>query len=683
MKKRISILYFSIFVLLLFSSCQEPQKTSSLTLNISQENTKKNKSILPEDIPLDVTQYTITGKGPFEKDSFSVSTHNNTATVKGLTVGNWDILAIGKNSDGLLLVSGKANVDIKKEPTSIAIELDTLVGNGNIKIDFNWDSQLINNPKLELELINQSNNKIKVNPTTIDYTQGVATYESVARADSYIMNAKLYDSEILVSGCMEAIRVVMNKTSSGVIHFTLNENNSPDLNTPIVITNHAGVPSTCYISEVPEVINYNQEVFPILKEENNLPLSNFSIDWYLDGELIGSGIDCSFIPNIGFHRLDVVVENGDIGSLSSAFKEFEVKLNAPSYMPKVIKTINNGDFGYYAGSNMHICFLPDNKILSYCGETNTIQICRLINNNIEVIKTYNNSFDMPIANVIDIKVDSIRNRVFISEESTNAIYIYDYSYNKLTKYFSDDTYHKYANHFGQIFIRPQDFLVFDHLGDSYREYNIDPINDSSFYAVSMVKNPDEITYHCSKGLMSPNLDSVAFASDTGYISFAYNTPGYSNCLLRATSPIRYNANEILVAGALDWKTFIAGANNRIIIGSLSGDDLNYSSTLEEKKTYISNTYGMPDFSDVSDFIYYTCYDELNNLSKIKKIYALCSGSNDLLAFDFNQENYSLSFIGKEDLVDFTPENGVLSNDKKTLIITGKNEKCIKICQIHD
>ena len=197
---------------------------------------------------------------------------------------------------------------------------------------------------------------------------------------------------------------------------------------------------------------------------------------------------------------------------------------------------------------------------------------------------------MPIANVIDIKVDSIRYRVFISEESTNAIYIYDYSYNKLTKYFSDDTYHKYANHFGQIFIRPQDFLVFDHLGDSYREYNIDPINDSSFYAVSMVKNPDEITYHCSKGLMSPNLDSVAFASDTGYISFAYNTPGYSNCLLRATSPIRYNANEILVAGALDWKTFIAGANNRIIIGSLSGDDLNYSSTLEEKKTYISNTY---------------------------------------------------------------------------------------------
>ncbi len=681
-KKNIIFILFITFFLII-TGCEENNSTSSLILNLDQEKITRNKSILPEDIPLEVTQYTVNGNGPFEKDSFTVNTRDNKTTIKGLTMGNWDLFAVGKNSDGLLLVSGTATVEISNKPSEAIIELNKLVGNGNIDIDFIWDPELTNNPKLELELINQSNTKLNVTPTTIDYTSGIATFETVARSDSYTLNAKLYDSDILIAGCIEAIRVVMNKTSRGSIHFNLNQETNTEGDIPIVINNNLGIPITCHINDVPQVVAFNQDIYPVLVEENNLPLNNVSIDWYLDGALIGSGENCKFKPTIGFHRLDVIVESGDIGSTSSAFREFEVKINAPSYMPKVVSTINNGDNGFYAGSNMHVCFLPDSKLISYCGETHTLQICRLINNNIEVIKTYNNSFDMPLSNVVDMKVDYTRNRVFISEQSTNSLSIYDYSYNKLTKYFFEDTYHQYANHFGQIFVRPKDFLVFDHLGDSYREYKIEPDLDRKFFAINMIKDPDDVNYHCTRGMMSPNLDAVAFASDTGYISLAFNTPGYSNCLLKATSGLRYNANEILVAGALDWKTFIAGANNRIIVGTLIGENLKYSTTLEETKTYVSKTYGLPEFSDVCNFIYYMGYDTIQNLATIEKVYALCKGSNSLLAFDINQQTFTLSYLGKEDLVDFSPDNGVLSKNKKILILTGENEKCIKICQIHE
>ncbi len=684
MKKNKTISILIIFLSLFLISCEEKQTTSSLIVNLNQEITKRDKSILPEDIPLEVTQYTITGTGPFEGDSFTVNIKDNKTTINGLTQGTWDLFAVGKNIDGLLLVSGSKEVTIDKNPTSAVIDLNKLVGNGNINIEFIWDAELTNNPKLELELVSKSNSKLNVKPTTIDYTQGIATFETVARADSYTLNAKLYEGDVLLAGCIEAIRVVMNKTSEGTIHFNINENNDNNNSAiPIVINNQAGVPITCHIEDIPDVVSYNQEIYPTLKEENNLPLTDFTIEWYLDGGLIGTGIDCSLKPKIGFHRLDVIVENGDIGSTSSAHKEFEVKVNAPAYLPKVIASIDNGENGFYVGANMIVRFLPDNKIISYCGETHTLQICRLINNSIEVVKTYNNSYEMPLANVNDIQVDSIRNRVFISEQSTNTISIYDYSYNSLTKYFSDNTYHKYAKNFGQIFIRPKDFLVFDHLGDSYREYKIDPKLDSKFYAINMVKDPDDISYHCSKGIMSPNLDSIAFASDTGFISFAYNVPGYSNYLLRATAPLSYSPNEILVAGALDWKTFIAGANNRIIVGELDFENTNYPDSLKETKVYFNGTDGLPQFGEVSNFIYYMGYDELENQATLEKIYALSTQPNALLAFDLDSSDNELIYIGKENLTDFTPDQGVLSADKKTLILTGENEKCIKICQIHD
>lgn len=684
MKKNKVIIFIILLITIIITSCDNKPYSSTLTLNVNQENIKRGKSILPEDIPLEVTQYTITGQGPGKNDTFSITTRENKTTIKGLTIGNWDLVAVGKNSDGLLLVSGSTSINIEKNPTSASIELNKLVGTGNIEINYNWNPLLINNPKLILELINQNNEKIAVNPTSIDYENGLAVLESVLKAGSYTLNAKLYDGDVLLTGCVEAIRVVMNKTSSGIINFKLNEDSSLLTSDELIIlNNHAGVPITCNIENINDVVPFNQKIYPKLVENNNFPLNEFSIDWYLDGLLIGSGENCSLSPAIGYHRIDVILSNGEIGSTSSAYKEFEVKINSPEYIPTVVKTINHGENGFYVGNNMHICFLPDNKILSYCGLTKTLQICRIVNNEIEILNTYNNSAEMPLTNVIDMKIDYLRNRVFISEQTSNTISIYDYNYNKLSKYFSDDTYHKYARNFGHIFIRPQDFLIFDHLGDSYREYDIDPKINNSFYAINMVKDPDDYTYHCSSGIMSPNQDSISFYSDTGYVSHAYNTPNYNTCLLRATSPLEYETNDAFVAGALNWKSLIIGAKNRIIIAGLCGDDLSYSTTLEEKKTYVSESNGLPHFENIVNFIYYITYDNLNNNNILSKIYALNSGNNSILAFDYNNLNNNITFIGEEKLNDFTPKNGTLSQDKETLILWGKNETSIKICKIHD
>ena len=684
MKKHFINFTICLFLLFLLFSCDDKTYSSTLTLNINQKNIKKDKSILPEDIPLDVTQFTITGQGPNKNDTFKINTSEDKTVIRGINIGEWDLFAVGKNKDGLILVSGETTITITTEATSAIIELDQLVGSGTMSIEYNWNPSLVTNPKLELDLRNQNNEKIIATPTSINYDLGVATFESVAKAGSYILNSKLYDGDVLLAGCVEAIRIVMNKTSSGLICFNLNEENYIETSDePIILNNHAGIPITCSIADVNEVVPYNQKIYPKIVENNNLPLNELSINWYIDGRLIGSGPNCSISPSLGFHRIDVVIDNGDIGSTSSASKEFEVKLNSPSFLPKVISTINHGDNGYYIGSNMKICYLPDNKILSYCGDTKTLQICRIVNNTIEVLNTYNNSTEIPLSFVNDIKVDYTNNRIFISEQTTNSINIYDYNYNKLNKYFSDNTIHKYSKNFGDIFIRSNDFFVFDQLGDSYREYNIDPKESAIFHVINMVQNPDSIVYHCTKGLMSPNKDAITYFSDTGYVSHAYNTPGYSNCLLRSTFPLIYEPNEALVAGALDWKTFIIGANNRIIIGSLVGEDLNFSTEICEKKTYVSGSYGLPDFENISNFIYYNEYNNLTNKYEISCLYAISEGTNELLAFSVDKENFTLNYIGKEELTNFTPTNGTLSNDNETLILWGQNEQSIKICKIQN
>lgn len=682
MKKH--FMYFTIIILssIFLLSCDDKPYSSTLTLNVNQKNIKRDKSILPEDIPLEVTQFTITGQGPNKNDTFKINTTEKKTIIKGINVGEWDLFAVGKNKNGLLLVSGESTITISSEPTNAIIELNQLVGSGSISIEYNWNPSLVNNPKLELELRNQDNEKLIAIPTSIDYNLGTATYESVAKSGSYTLNSKLYDGDVLLAGCVEAIRIVMNKTSSGIITFNINEENYiENSDEPIILNNQAGIPITCSIKNIEDVIPYNQKIYPKLVENNDLPLNELSINWYLDGTLIGSGTDCSVSPDLGFHRIDVVLDNGNIGSMSSANKEFEVKFNAPSYLPKVIATINHGDNGYFIGNNMKICYLPDNKILSYCGDTKTLQICRLVNNNIEVLNTYNNSSEMPLSSVNDIKVDFIRNRVFITEQTSNSINIYDYNYNKLNKYFSDDTIHKYSKNFGDIYIRDNDFFIFDQKGDSYREYNIDPYAYENFHVINMVQNPDSIVYHCSNGLMSPNKDAVTYYSDTGYVSHAYNTPGFTNCLLRATFPIKYTENDVLSAGALNWKNFIIGAKNRIIIGSLTGEDLEFSTEICENKSYVSGSYGLPNFEDISNFIYYNDYNNLTNKYEISNIYAISEGTNELLAFSVDKNNFNLNYLGKETLEDFTPDNGTLSNNNETLILWGKNESSIKICKI--
>ena len=143
MHKKNTFIMLLITILLSFVSCESQQTTSSLILKLKQDTLK---SILPEDIPLEVTQFTITGKGPLEDDYFNINIKDNETTIKGLTLGTWDLFAVGKNIDGLLLVSGSTTVEIDKNPTSAEIELNKLVGNGNIKINFIWNPEYTNNP---------------------------------------------------------------------------------------------------------------------------------------------------------------------------------------------------------------------------------------------------------------------------------------------------------------------------------------------------------------------------------------------------------------------------------------------------------------------------------------------------------------------------------------------------------
>lgn len=381
--KRILICLIAIAATILaFPSCASQAETASMRIVLENGS---SRLIAPEGIPLEVKKYEITCTGPDSK-KITITTARTSTTLDGLAIGEWTIEAKGLNEEGRELVRGETTFTLNANSSTCVIRLDELPGQGTLDFTITWDTDRVVAPKLELELTRQSEDA----PTDIDLggeplDGSVSISVPDLASGSYILQGRLYSNDILLSGFVEAVRIVGNASSSKELEFSLDM--LPSAPGSLQLLNESGIPVSCTIEGIAEEVEAGKTVTATLVPGDG-SLKNYHVEWYLDGEHIAKGNEVEFSPSSGIHRLDAVAYTDKIGSYGSTGITFSSTIRTAEGIPGNRVSVSSG---LELGGNTLVHFLPDGRFLLISQGSHTMQLCELKRNTIDVAGTWRSS----------------------------------------------------------------------------------------------------------------------------------------------------------------------------------------------------------------------------------------------------------------------------------------------------
>ncbi len=382
------ILSFSVSALLaltLFISCEESASVADMRITL---NSDVSRLIAPEEVPLEVTLYQIRGTGP-NNGSFSFTTTKTSTTLSGVAVGNWHIEATGLNEENVPLVTGSTDFTLSASNPSVVVRLATLVGNGNLSISMSWNKDVITDPRIELEITKQNEEESESLTASMNTSEGTATASRTnMEAGSYILQGRLYSSDILMSGFTEAVRIVGDETSSADIEFNLD--NFPYAPGSIQLLDQSGIPVECTVEGVDSEVTAGEEItVSLVPEKANL--NDITVMWYIDGVQVATGTSAGITFTPGAHRLDAVAYTSKIGSYGSCSISLNALVRTAKGIPGNSVRLDAETTGLSLGTNTLIKFLPDGKFMVISGLNRTLQIATMARNNVDVLKEYTTS----------------------------------------------------------------------------------------------------------------------------------------------------------------------------------------------------------------------------------------------------------------------------------------------------
>ncbi len=381
MKKAFTVLIVALLAVSIFTSCAESEKVATMRITLSSET---SRLISPDGISLDVSSYQITGSGP-GGSTFSVTTSKSSATLTGLAVGEWSLVATGYNNSGYAIVTGSTNFTLSTSNTSAVIVLDSLVGNGTLSITMQWDTSVVSRPSLEVELTKQGESSSQAVTTNINTSDGVAYFTlSDLEAGSYILQGRLYSDGILVSGFTEAVRIVADNVASSTIEFSLDS--FPYAPGTLQLLDQSGIPVECTIEGLSSEVNAGESVTVTLTPSRS-NLGDVTVLWYVDGEYVASGMSAELTFSVGNHRLDAVAYTDKIGSYGSCSVAFSALVKTEVGVPGNAVTIDTSS-GLKLGASTLLSFMPDGKLMVMSGNHDSLQIASILRNTVSIEKEY-------------------------------------------------------------------------------------------------------------------------------------------------------------------------------------------------------------------------------------------------------------------------------------------------------
>ena len=384
--KKLFIVISILSSIMLLASCEEAQSHETLRINLASDS---SRSILPEDFPLNIVSYRITGSGPAGA-SLDIETSKTSTTVDGMAVGEWELQATALNENGDALVRGSTEVRITGRSANTTIYLDELIGKGDVTINLSWDPDVLtSDPVIIVEFIPEYDGTEVDNLTeySINKAEGTAVYKGTDYpSGSYRLSARLYEQgkPEALAGFTEVVRVADGQTSVGTIEFDMDK--YPSEPTPIELVNTTGVPVKLTITGLSDTVTAGIPITVSLTSDSDI--ESFQITWHLNGEMIGDGESIELTPSEGVHRLDAVASTSRTGASGSASFNFEAIAAADIGAPNQGNIIYESSSDIEMGQTMAVEFLPNGEVIIASNTSRVLQICSVVRSSLVLEKSY-------------------------------------------------------------------------------------------------------------------------------------------------------------------------------------------------------------------------------------------------------------------------------------------------------
>ncbi|MFA6846345.1 MAG: hypothetical protein WCR02_11525 [Sphaerochaetaceae bacterium] len=329
-KQRIRHLLTLSLILLALVGCknqiEQPQTTKTVQLTlVSSQFCEAERNIVPEQALMQITSYHVTATGPKNATAVDIIATTSPIELGQLTIGKWTIHAEARNNAGDILASGDTTKIFSPATTTAQINLETLNGRGSLNVTFSWqDDQVNENAYLSVKLTDQEGTEISIPSSSLLCATGSAelTVNDLA-AGSYVLQAKLFSDNTVVSGGTSAVRVIENTPSSGTMLLFIGDlTNEFD----ITIVNNTTFPVQGTITCSPSPITNGTTPFALAFTPTNLKALGLSAQdlvyqWYCEGEILTTQSTNTLTvskPLAGTHRYDLVINSAKKGSVGSA-----------------------------------------------------------------------------------------------------------------------------------------------------------------------------------------------------------------------------------------------------------------------------------------------------------------------------------------------------------------------------
>ncbi len=389
MKRTLTMLTILLTLIALVSVSCNAQKESA-SLRIEMKNSRR--TVKPSDEDMEIYGYKVITISPDGKESDPYYTYYSYINLDGLSVGKWKIKVYGFNSARKDLAYGEGEISLIAGKNTIAVSLDELVGNGDLKLTLKWDEKVIKDVKTVHTMFkSQSGNEIILTPST-PASGECSIYHTNLPAGSYTLQAELIDSTgNKLHGLATAIRITNETVTEETLEFVSSSEETAD--TEITISDKTSTPVEVSIVGLESLIEADK-IFTVaisVPGDSTIKEKDLNTVWYLDGVEAGKGNSCTFKNGVGegSHRIDVVTSTGEAGSLGSqsfSFRAAASTKNGDLYQKITLSYSSSSELVLGGDAVMH--FLPNNYLLIANNKSNLIQLVKMTASSYSVEASY-------------------------------------------------------------------------------------------------------------------------------------------------------------------------------------------------------------------------------------------------------------------------------------------------------
>ena len=318
-----------VLFMLLVMSCEDDAAAGPAVLELTLEE-DVGRTIMPSAALLEVSRYSVSGKGPGGAAFGPVMSTESTMSIRNLGTGSWELTAKALNIQNNEIASGTASLEITRGPNKATVVLDRISGSGSLQLNFTWDREICKEQTMQILIsIEDSKGNVRMMSRTVNVADGGAYFVMNMDAGSYVLSVKVLDSSGFVGvGATDAVRILDNTRTEGDVELVAgtkpdDPDDPADESTQITIRNDVSSPMSFYLDYSPKNATKGRPLtLTALCDElpSGVDAGDLDYQWYKNGDRCAgaSGNTLKVTAESGVTRYDVIVRSPAEGSLCGA-----------------------------------------------------------------------------------------------------------------------------------------------------------------------------------------------------------------------------------------------------------------------------------------------------------------------------------------------------------------------------